>query len=210
MTLPRTTYSMDDQYGEAWDAADKLRAAAAWPQDCLSVLCTLSGAGEWEIAENGRMVYRAPCTESERGKLTETGVYPVETYGPGDNAIPTRVAQYFGLGEVAVCANAGDFLQGDAIWGRQLHQMRRDESGNSAVVETALPQILKEDGEEDVYWKTLEWRHIQMVVDSTGGQQERFLLLAEILQTMAGAEISAATFVPYGDEFADSDFIDAF
>lgn len=210
MTLQRTTYSMEDQYGEAWDAADKLRAAAAWPQDCLSVLCTLSGVGEWEIAENGRMVYHAPCADTERGQLTETGVYPVETYGPGDTAIPTLVAQHFGLGEVAVCPNAGNFLQGDAIWGRRIYQMRRDESGDSAVVETALPQIMKEYDGEDVYWKTLEWRHIQEVVDATGGQQERFLLLAEILQTMAGAEMDSATFVPYGDEFADSDFIDAF
>lgn len=210
MTLYRTTYSMEDQYGAAWEAADQLRAAAAWPQDCLSVLCTLSGVGEWEIAENGRMVYRAPCAAAERGERTETGVYPVETYGPGDTVIPTLVAQHFGLGEVAACANAGDFLQGDAIWGRRIYQMRRDESGNSAAMETALPQILKEDGDEDVYWKTLEWRHIQVVVDAAGGQQERFLLLAEILNRMADAEIADATFVPYGDEFADSDFIDAF
>ena len=210
MTNHRTIYSMDDQYGETWAAAEKLRAASEWPQDCLSVLCTLSGVGEWEVAENGRMVYHAPCAASDRGKLTETGVYPVETYGPGDAAIPTLVAQYFGLGEVAVCPNAGDFLQGDAIWGRRIYQIRRDESENSAIVETALPQILKDDGDEDVYWKTLEWRHLQVVVDETGGQRERFLLLAEILQRMADAELADATFIPYGDQFADSDFIDAF
>ena len=93
MTNHRTTYRMDDQYGEAWAAAEKLRAASKWPQDCLSVLCTLSGVGEWEVAENGQMVYHAPCSASESGKLTETGVYPVETYGPGDTAIPTLVAQ---------------------------------------------------------------------------------------------------------------------
>ena len=119
------------------------------------------------------------------------------------------MAQYFGLGEVAICPNAGDFLQGDAIWGRRIYQIRRDESENPAVVETTLPQILKDDGDDDVYWKTLEWRHLQVVVDETGGQRERFLL-AEILQRMADAELADATFIPYGDQFTDSDFIDAF
>ena len=210
MKTHRSTYSMEDQYGEAWDASEKLRAAAAWPQDCLSVLCTLSGVGEWEIAESGQMVYRAPCAASETDKLTETGVYPVETYGPGDTAIPTLVAQHFGLGEVAVCSNAGDFLQGDTILGRRIYRTLQDESGNSVVVETTLLQILKDDGDEDVDWKTLEWRHLQEVVDSAGGQQERFLLLAEILHRKANAAIASGTFVPYGKEFADSDFIDTF
>lgn len=210
MTNHRTTYSMDDQYGEAWDAAEKLRAASDWPQDCLSVLCTLSGVGEWEVAENGRMVYHAPCSASDRSKLTETGVYPVETYAPGDTTIPTLVAQYFGLGEAAVCANAGFFLQGDTICERPIYQMRKDEHGNPAVVETTLSQILKEDGDADIDWKALEWRHIQEVVDSAGGQQERFLLLAEILNRMADAKLGESTFIPYGDQFADSDFIDAF
>ena len=208
MTLQRTTYSMEDQYGEAWDAADKLRAAAAWPQDCLSVLCTLSGVGEWEIAENGRMVYRAPCTDTERGQLTETGVYPVETYGPGDTAIPTLVAQHFGLGEVAASRNAGYLLQSKID--RPVYRVQQDATGNSVIVETTLRHILEEDGDADIEYKTLEWRHIQVVVDATGGQQDRFLLLSEILQTRAGAEMDAATFVPYGNEFADSDFIDAF
>ena len=208
MTLQRTTYSMEDQYGEAWDAADKLRAAAAWPQDCLSVLCTLSGVGEWEIDENGRMVYRAPCTDTERGQLTETGVYPVETYGPGDTAIPTLVAQHFGLGEVAASRNAGYLLQSKID--RPVYRIQQDTTGNSVIVETTLRHILEEDGDEDIEYKTLEWRHIQEVVDSAGGQQERFLLLADILHTRARAEMDAATFVPYGDEFADSDFIDAF
>lgn len=208
MTLYRTTYSMDDQYGVAWDAADRLRTAAAWPQDCLSVLCTLSGVGEWEIAENGRMVYRAPCADAERGERTETGVYPVETYGPGDTVIPTLVAQHFGLGEGAACRNAGYLLQSKVD--RPVYRVQQDETGNPAVNATTLRHILEADGDEDIEWKPLEWRHIQMVVDATGGQQERFQLLADILQTRARAEMDSATFVPYGDEFADSDFIDAF
>ena len=208
MTLQRTTYSMEDQYGEAWDAADKLRAAAAWPQDCLSVLCTLSGVGEWEIAENGRMVYRAPCTNTERGQLTETGVYPVETYGPGNTVIPTLVAQHFGLGEVAASRNAGYLLQSKID--RPVYRFQQDTSDNPAIIETTLRHILEEDGDADIEYKTLEWRHIQRVVDATGGQQDRFLLLADILHTRARAEMDSATFVPYGNEFADSDFIDAF
>ena len=203
----KTTYSVADCWPRVWDVAEVLESASKWQQDCLSVLCTLSGVGVWEIADDGQMVYRASCEDDERNQRTETGVYPVEIYRPSGHIIPTRVAQCFGLGEMAVCGNAGDFLQGDQIWGRRIYQVKQGESSNPVILETTLPDILKEDGYEDVYWKTLEWRHIQVVVDSTGGQRERFLLLSEILRRIADAEMDAGTFIPYGDQFADSDFI---
>jgi hypothetical protein len=192
-----------------WDAADKLKTASDWDQDCVSVLCTLSGVGTWEIADNGRMIYRAPCNDYDDSTLTETGVHPVEVYGPGDEAIPTRVAQTFGLGEVVVCQNAGDFLQGDTIIARRVHRITQDESGSHTISETTLRDILGEDGDGDYWWKPLEWRHLQLVVDPDGGQQDRLILLSEILYRIASAEMDAETFIPYGHQFADSDFIDA-
>ncbi len=204
-----TTYSIGDRWVELWDVAEKLKAASEWQQDCVSALCTMSGAGTWEIDETGRMVYRASYGGAEQAHLTETGVPPVEFYGPGDNAIPTKVAQHFGLGELVVCRNAGDFLQGETIIERRVYQMKQNESGTPAISETTLRQILEEDGDEDYWWKPLEWRHLQSVVDSAGGQQDRFILLSEILHRIAGAEMDAETFVPYGDQFADSDFVDS-
>ena len=203
------TYDLGDWYVHAYEASEKLLEMAETEQDCISALCTLSGAGRWETAEDGRRVYNAPVSDEERTQLAETGVYPVETYAVEGSMIPTRVAQHFGLGEKVICGNAGDFLQGDII-NRPIYWKRRYESGMAVSEATTLQGILKEDGDEDVWWKPVEWRHIQAVVDGNGRQTERFKLVSAILQLLAFAEIDAQTFIPYGEQFADSDFIDSF
>ena len=127
-----------------------------------------------------------------------------------DDMLPTRVVQHFGLGEIVVCSNAGYFLQGDNIIDRKVYRLSPQEPDGSIVTETTLREILQRDGDDDVYWKPLEWKHLQMVVDSDGGQEERFKLLSEILQRKVDAKLSEMTFIPYGDSFADSDFVDSF
>lgn len=203
------TYDMSDKWHVTWDAADRLDAAAKWQQDCLSVLCTLSRVGAWEISEDGQMCYRVPCEDREGGQTTQTGIQLVEVYSPGDSMIPTGVAQHFGLGEVNICANAGHILQGDNILEAQVHQVVNDAHSSQRFAPTTLHEILKQDGEVDNYWKPLEWRHIQSVVDSDGGQESRFRLLSEILRRLAGAYMDESTFIPYGHQFADSDFVDS-
>ena len=81
------------------------------------------------------------------------------------------------------------------------------------VLATTLQDILHEEAEDEewwrqeVYWKDLEWRHIQLVLNESGGQSERFRLLAKILDHIAEVELMEGTFVPYGNQFADSDFL---
>ena len=202
------TYRMGDWHVHAFEASEKLLDMAEKESDCISALCTLSGVGTWEAAGDGRRVYHAPVGNDERTRFTETGVYPVETYEVESTMIPTRVAQHFGLGEKVICGNAGDFLQGGII-DRLIYQKRQHESGMSVSEATTLQEILKEDGEDDVWWKPVEWRHVQVVVDESGEQTERFKLVSAILQRLAYAEIDAQTFIPYGDQFADSDFVDS-
>ena len=93
----RKTY---DSHGEGVtliDVAQALASRADSAQDCLGVLCELSGEGAWAADEEGRRVYRAAMEAEERGCLTETGILPVETYTPGDHLIPTRVARKLGI-----------------------------------------------------------------------------------------------------------------
>lgn len=201
------TYPIPDDYSVWYDAADKLNDAADSQQDCLSALCTLSGVGVWGSTDDGQFIYRTP-SDDDVTQLTSTGVIPVESYIPGDNQIPTRVARYFGLGEAVVCRNAGYLLQGDDIIDRKVFRLSPGETDNVTIVETTLQEILEEDGDDDTYWKHLEWRHLQVVVDSSGGQSERFRLLSKIMLRKADAQMDAETFVPYGDSFADSDFVD--
>ena len=202
------TYQISDGYSVWYDAAEKLNGAADEQEDCLSALCTLSGIGAWETTSDGQLIYRAASHGDEAAQLTPTGVMPVERYIPGDNQLPTRVAQHFGLGEVVICRNAGYLLQGDNIIDRKVFRLLSGETGDGIIAETTLQEILEEDGDDDTYWKSLEWRHLQVIVDSSGEQSERFRLLSEILRRKADAEMDAATFVPYGDQFADSDFVD--
>ena len=61
----------------------------------------------------------------------------------------------------------------------------------------------------EVYWKDLEWRHLQLIVDESGGQSERFRLLARILNHIGETHMMEGTFVPYGHQLGDSDLIDA-
>lgn len=202
------TYSIPDGYTVWYDAAEKLNDAADSSRDCISALCTLSGIGSWEITNEQEHIYRAPVDDEESAQMTATGVMPVESYAAGDNQIPTLVARHFGLGEVFICRNAGYLLQGDNIIDRKVFRLLSGESGEATISQTTLQEILEEDGDGDTYWKHLEWRHLQVVVDSVGAQSERFRLLSEIFRRKADAQMDAETFVPYGDQFADSDFVD--
>ena len=74
---------------------------------------------------------------------------------------------------------------------------------------TTLSQMLQEGGEDDIYWTPLEWRHLQSVVDESGVQTYRFELLSSILKRLAQAGMDLETFVPYGHQFSDSDFVDS-
>ena len=210
----RKTYESDHKGVTLINAAKALASRADSTQDCLGVLCELSGEGEWEADEQGRQVYRAAVNDEERERLTETGTLPVETYMPGDQLIPTRVARQFGLGERVVCESAGHFLQGENLLGRRVYRAGTEFSEDGTVVPTTLHDVLLAEADDDdaasqeVYWKDLEWRHIQMVVDERGGQRDRFLLLSEILDHIGEAILMEGTYVPYGFQFADSDFID--
>lgn len=201
-------YDADADHMMVWyETSEKLADVASTQQDCLSFLCSLSGVGEWAVADDGMPVYTAQCNDETRSRWKNEGMEPLESYRPGDHTIPTSVAQHYGLGEVVVCKNAGDFLQGDII-SRKLYRVSPSETDGSVIVESTLREILESDGDDDILWKSLEWRHIQVVVDEKGGQTERFNLLSAILRIKADAEMDAMTFVPYGDSFADSDFVD--
>ena len=201
----------DGDWGLLLDISDKLNNAAESEQDCLSTLCTLSGEGNWVVVE-GRNVYSAPCDHEDYKLAASSGGVLVETYAPGDELIPTRVAKRFGLNETNVCKSSGYILQGDDLIDRPIFQTRREESGEAVLRATTLREIVSEDGsdDEDDYWKPLKWGQLQTVVDSSGGQSERFKLLAAILRRLGEVEMDSETFIPYGMQFADSDFIDAF
>ncbi len=193
------------------EVADKLDAAAENRQDCLSTLCTLSRVGSWMVVE-GADVYFAPCDNSDYKRTAGQGSLLVETYTPGDGSIPTRVARRFGLNETNVCKNSGHTLQGDKLIDRPIFQAQHEKSGEEVLCPTTLREIVSQDGDddEDDYWKPLKWSRLQTVVDSSGGQTERFKLLAAILRRLGEAKMDSETFIPYGIQFADSDFIDGF
>lgn len=196
---PKISYDMEEVWVTTHDAADALAKASDSGQDCLSALCDLSNAGEWKTDESGRRYYCAPVSAAERKRLTPTGIRPVESYRPGDIAIPTKVARAFGLGEFNICANAGYTLQ--SLAKQTVYRMTESEEGELAP--TTLDEILREDGAkdtDDVFWKTFEWKHLQMVLDSSGGQSERFRILSKVLSGIAYSHIGDA-----GDSFGDSD-----
>ena len=211
--VEKATYELGDNFIILTDVAKALDARAESGEDCLATLCELSGEGQWVTDEKGQRVYRAVLEGSDREGVTETGVAPVEDYRPGGNEIPTRVARRFGLGEKIVCKSAGHFLQGNDMIERPVYRAAYADGDNREVVATTLQEILHEEVEDEdwwrqeVYWKDLEWRHIQLVLDENGGQSERFRLLAKILDHIADVEFMEGTFVPYGDRFADSDFL---
>ena len=209
----KSTYELGDNYSVLMDVAKALESKAESGEDCLATLCELSGEGEWVTDETGRSVYRAALEGADREGITETGVAPVENYIPRGYEIPTRVARRFGLGEKVVCKSAGYFLQGNEMIERPVYRADPENCAEPKVVATTLQEILHKEVEDEewwrqqVYWKDLEWRHIQMVLDESGGQSERFRLLAKILDHIAEVELMEGTFVPYGNQFADSDFL---
>ena len=123
------------------------------------------------------------------------------------------MARRFGLGEKVVCKNAGYFLQGNDMIERPVYRAASADCGERKVIATTLQEILHEEVEneewwtQEVYWKELEWRHIQLILDESGGQSERFRLLAKILDHIAEVELMEGIFVPYGNQFADSEFL---
>ena len=211
----RKTYKSDGKGVILIDVAQALASRADSTQDCLGVLCELSGEGAWAADEEGRQVYRAVMEAEERRCLTETGFLPIETYAPGDHVIPTRVARKLGLGERVVCQSAGYLLQGEKLIKRNVYRAGPEYSEDGTVVATTLYDILLAEVDDDewasqeVYWKDLEWRHIQMVLDVCGGQRDRFVLLSEILDHIGEVSLMEGTYIPYGYQFADSDFIDS-
>ena len=204
------TYDLSGALPKLWDLADNLAKATEPDDDCLSGICSLSEEGEWMNSANGVRAYHAPVEAEERSRPTETGVLPVESYKQGDTSIPTLVARRFGLGEQIVCKNAGHLLQGDNLIDRPVHRGVENESGKRVVVLTSLREILEEESDENIYWRSLEWRHVQSIVDASGGQLCRFELLSSVFKRLAEAGMDSETFVAYGNEFADSDFVDSF
>ena len=209
----KTTYELGENYTVLMDVAKVLDARAESGEDCLATLCELSGEGEWVADETGGRVYRASLEGADREGITETGITPVEAYSMGGYEIPTRVARRFGLGEKVVCKNAGYFLQGNEMIERPVYGAAPADCDERKVIATTLQDILHDEVEDEewwvqeVYWKDLEWRHIQLILDENGGQSERFRLLAKILDHIAEVELMEGTFVPYGNQFADSDFL---
>lgn len=211
--VTKTTYELGGNCTVLMDVAKALDAKAESGEDCLAILCELSGEGEWVTDGTGRRVYRATLEGADREGITDTGVAPVENYRPGGYEIPTRVARRFGLGEKLVCKSAGYFLQGNEMIERPVYRAAPADCDERKVIATTLQDILHEEVEDkewwkqEVYWKDLEWRHIQLILDENGGQSERFRLLAKILDHIADVELMEGTFVPYGNQFADSDFL---
>ena len=191
--------------------ADQLDAAADRGQDCLSTLCTLSGVGNWTVID-GQDVYSAPCDAETRQRVAERDGVLVETHTPGDTTIPTRVAMRFGLGETIICGYSGNILQGDDLIGRPVFETQQDNSGKTVLCATTVQEIVSKDGDpdEDGYYKPLKWSHLQTIVDSSGSQSERFNLLAAILRCFGDAKLDSETFIPFGVQFSDTDFIDSF
>lgn len=111
--------------------------------------------------------------------------------------------------------SAGYFLQGDEMIERPVFRLRSDGRGEVNPVPTTLQDILRGEVEDEaswvdeVYWKDLEWRHLQLIVDESGGQSERFRLLARILSHIGETDMMERTFVPYGPRLGDSDLTDA-
>ena len=204
------TYDLSNAWPKLWDLADNLAKVAGPDDDCLSVVCTLSEEGEWKTSAHGVRAYHAPVQGEERNRPTETGVIPVESYKQGCTSLPTLVARRFGLGEHILCKNAGHLLQGDDLIDRPIHRTVENDSGKGVVVLSSLREMLEEEGDEDVYWQSLEWKHIQSIVDPSGGQLCRFELLSAIFRRLAEVGMDSETFVPYGNQFADSDFVDSF
>ena len=202
------TYDMADSWWKTLDAADSLADAPDNDSDAISYLCTLSGVGEWQTAENGQPEYFAPIGGGNAQDLTETGVSPIESYSPGGASIPTLVAQHFGLGEIYVCISSGHYLQGKDLIDRNVHRILDSDSSQPTIVPTTLKDIVADDADEYTGWEPLRWSHIQQVVDEDGGQTAQFALLAGILRRLAEVQMDSETFVPYGHQFADSDFVD--
>ena len=116
----------------------------------------------------------------------------------------------FGVDETILCGYSGNILQGDDLIGRPVFEAQRESSGEIVLRATTVRKIVSQDGDpdEDGYNKPLKWGHLQTIVDSSGTQSERFKLLAAILRRFGDAKMDAETFIPFGIQFSDTDFID--
>ena len=188
------------------EVADQLDATADSGQDCLSTLCTLSGAGNWTVID-GQDIYSALCDDEIRQHVAERDGVLIETHTPGDGTIPTRVAMRFGLDETNVCKNAGSTLQGEDFVERPIFQLHQKSPGETTLIPTTLREILSKDRDGDLWWTPVKWSQIQTIVDASGGQSERFKLVALILRLLGEARMDEVTFIPFGFQFSDTDFI---
>ena len=201
------TYSDDDTWVHLSQVADKLVEFADSGQDCIASLCTLSETGEWIEAPDGTMEYRCDVDGEAEQELTDNLEIPIAAYRVGGDAIPTKVARKLGLGEYVVCDNGGYILQG--ISDRPIFVIGQD--GEVEEEPTTLEDIFAPGA--DVwgrYYTPVKWRHIQKVVGSDGSQSARYQILADILRRLVDVAIDESTFIPYGPQFSDSDFIDSF
>ena len=190
-----------------YEIADRLAELADSGKDCVGSLCSLSETGAWVATSDGTMEYRCDV-EGEAGLgLTDNLKVPVAAYRIGGDAIPTKVARKLWLGEYVVCQNAGGFLQG--IADRPVFEIGDD--GEVGQEPTTLENIFGQGlSSYDTYFAPMEWRHLQRVVGPDGSQSTRYQILADILRQIADARMDEGTSIPYGHQFADSDFIDSF
>ena len=198
------TYDLDDAFVSLSQTREKLAALAESDADCIGTLCALTDTGEWMRAGDGTMEYRCDTEGEEELGLSDGVDAPVAAYRVGGDAIPTKVARKLGLGEYVVCENTGYLLQG--ISDQPIHVVGED--GEVCEETTTLNLLVAPSGDiYDAYFTKLEWRHVQRVVDPDGGQSARYRLVSEILDRLIDAYIDSSTFIPYGHQFADSDFL---
>ena len=81
--VSKTTYELGENYTILMDVAEALDAKDESGEDCLAILCELSGEGEWVTDATGQRVYWATLEGTDREEVTETGVAPVENYRRG-------------------------------------------------------------------------------------------------------------------------------
>ncbi len=197
------TYDIDDAFVSLSQTREKLAALEESNDDCVGTLCALTDTGEWMTAADETMECRCDTEGEEELGLSDAVDAPVTAYRVGGDAIPTKVARKLGLGEYVVCENTGYLLQG--ISDQPIYVI--GENGEVCEETTKLNLLVAPSGDIcDMYYTKLEWRHIQRVVDSDGGQSARYRLVREILNRLIDVYIDSSTFVPYGDQFSDSDF----
>ena len=204
------TYSDDDTWVRLSQLTDKLEGLVDSEQDCIASLCELSETGEWIETPDGTMEYRCDVAGEVELGLTDNLKTPISAYRVGGDAIPTKMARKLGLGEFVVCENTGYLLQ-QGIADREVFIVGED--GKVSKEPTTLERMVELERPDEPYgaaFVELEWRHIQKIVGADGTQSARYQILADIFTRLVDVAIDASTYIPYGPQFSDSDFIDSF